>query len=64
MVQCMRVLSVEHLLPSASRDEQTGMQHKGKHLTSGSYSEAFRSLAYEVTLWTLLIPNRTLHHNA
>jgi hypothetical protein len=44
VVYCMRVLSVEHLLPSASRDEQTDedrerfLQHREKYLADGSYS--------------------------
>jgi hypothetical protein len=50
-VQGTRVLSVEHLLPSASRDEQTDedrerfLQHREKYLANGSYSpisEAFK----------------------
>jgi hypothetical protein len=55
VVYCMRVLSVEHLLPSASRDEQTNedrerfLQHREKYLADGLYSlisEALSLLAY------------------
>jgi hypothetical protein len=55
VVYCMRVLSVEHLLPSAARDEQTNedrerfLQHREKYLADGSYSpmsEALSLLAY------------------
>ena len=55
VVYCMRVLSVEYLLPSASRDEQTDedrerfLQHREKYLADGSYSpmsEALSLLAY------------------
>jgi hypothetical protein len=55
VVYCMRVLSVEHLLPSVSRDEQTDedrerfLQHREKYLADGSYSpmsEALSLLAY------------------
>jgi hypothetical protein len=44
VVYCMRVLSVEHLLLSASRDKQTNedqerfLQHREKYLADGSYS--------------------------
>jgi hypothetical protein len=44
VVYCMRVLSVEHLLPSASRDEQTDkdrerfLQHRERYLANSSYS--------------------------
>jgi hypothetical protein len=71
VVSCTRVLSVERLLLSASRDEQTDedrerfLQHRGKYLANGSYSlmsEAFRSLVYKVI--TLLTPNQSLRHNA
>jgi hypothetical protein len=63
VVSCTRVLSVERLLPSASRDEKTDedrerfLQHRGKYLANSSYSlmsEVFRSLAHKVkTLLTL-----------
>jgi phosphopantetheinyl transferase len=55
VVYCMRVLSVEHLLPSASRDEQTRedqerfLQHREKYLANSLYSlmsEALSLLAY------------------
>jgi hypothetical protein len=55
VVYCMRVLSVEHLLPSASRDEQTDkdqerfLQRREKYLANSSYSpisEALSLLAY------------------
>jgi hypothetical protein len=55
VVYCMRVLSVEHLLLSASRDEQTDedrerfLQYREKYLADGSYSpisEALSLLAY------------------
>ena len=55
VVYCMRVLSVEYLLPSASRDEQTDedrerfLQHREKYMADGSYSpmsEALSLLAY------------------
>jgi hypothetical protein len=55
VVYCIRVLSVEHLLPSASRDGQTDedrerfLQHREKYLADGSYSpmsEALSLLAY------------------
>jgi hypothetical protein len=55
VVYCMRVLSVEHLLPSASRDKQTNedqerfLQHREKYLANSSYSpisEALSLLAY------------------
>ena len=55
MVYCMRVLSVEKLLPSACRNEQTDedrerfLQHREKCLADGSYSpisEALSLLAY------------------
>jgi hypothetical protein len=55
VVYCIRVLSVEHLLPSASRDEQTDkdqerfLQHREKYLANGLYSpmsEALSLLAY------------------
>jgi hypothetical protein len=71
VVSCTRVLSVERLLPSASRDEQTDedrerfLLHKRKYLANGSYSlmsEVFRSLAHKVK--TLLTLNQSLRHNA
>ena len=55
VVYCMRVLSVEKLLPSACRDEQTDedrqrfLEHREKYLADGSYSpmsEALSLLAY------------------
>ncbi|KAL7771460.1 hypothetical protein CFE70_001403 [Pyrenophora teres f. teres 0-1] len=55
VVYCMRVLSVEKLLPSACRDEQTDedrerfLEHREKYLSDGSYrpiSEALSLLAY------------------
>jgi hypothetical protein len=55
VVYCKRVLSVEHLLPSASRDEQTDedrerfLQHREKYLADDPYSpmsEALSLLAY------------------
>ena len=55
VVYCMRVLSVEYLLLSASRDKQTNedwerfLQHREKYLADGSYSpisEALSLLAY------------------
>jgi superfamily II DNA helicase RecQ len=51
VVYCMRVLSVEHLLPSASRDEQTDedrerfLQHREKYLADGSYSPMSETLS-------------------
>jgi hypothetical protein len=51
MVYCMRMLSVEHLLPSASRDEQTDedrecfLQHRKKYLADGSYSPMSKTLS-------------------
>ena len=55
MVYCMRVLSVEQLLPSACRNKQTDedrvrfLEHREKYLADGSYSpmsEALSLLAY------------------
>ena len=55
VVYCMRVLSVEKLLPSACRDEQTDedrerfLQYREKYLADSSYSpmsEALSLLAY------------------
>ena len=55
VVYCMRVLSVEKLLPSACRDKQTDedrerfLEHREKYLSDGSYSpmsEALSLLAY------------------
>ena len=55
VVYCMRMLSVEKLLPSACRDEQTDkdrerfLEHREKYLADGSYSpmsEVLSLLAY------------------
>ena len=55
VVYCVRVLSVEKLLPSARRDEQTDehrrrfLEHREKYLADGSYSpmsETLSLLAY------------------
>jgi superfamily II DNA helicase RecQ len=55
VVYCIRVLSVEHLLPSTKRNEQTEehqkrfLEHREKYLADGSYSpmsEALSILAY------------------
>jgi hypothetical protein len=65
VVYYMRVLSVGHLLPSASRDKQTDedrerfLQHREKYLASGSYSpmsEALSLLAYGKSVALAAIP--------
>jgi hypothetical protein len=51
VVYCMRLLSVEKLLPTAQRDEQTDedreqfLQKRRQHLADGSYSPMSEALS-------------------